>query len=119
MTNNSGYINETADTVNETELFQFCGQYRLTTVQMQEKHLICDKRIIYIDKNVKLLKNQCLGFAYLESNCIIKIKIGFSMVTWLKTGCLSELTVWFLFKFFLIAIQLRGYPWLTRIDQIS
>ena len=32
LTNNSGYINETADTVNENEVFQFRGQYRLTTV---------------------------------------------------------------------------------------
>ena len=32
LTNNNGYINETADTVNETEVFQFRRQYRLTTV---------------------------------------------------------------------------------------
>ena len=34
LTNNSGYIHKTADTVNETEVFQFLGQYRLTTVNM-------------------------------------------------------------------------------------
>ena len=77
---------------------------------MYEKYTICDKTILYIDKNVKLLKNQCLGFAYLESNCKNKIKIGFSMVTCFKPGYLFELTLWFLFKLkvFLIAIQLLG-----------
>ena len=61
--------------------------------KQEEKYTICDNTILYIAKNVKLLKNQCLGFgfAYLKSNCKNKIKIGFSMVTCLKTGYLSDL----------------------------
>ena len=48
FTNNSGFINETGDTVNETEEFQFRGQYRLTTVKMDNTKIMTD---IKIDEN--------------------------------------------------------------------
>ena len=49
LTNNSGYINETADTVNENEVFQFRGQYRLTTVILE----ICIKKNYIISSQIK------------------------------------------------------------------
>ena len=44
--------------------FKIARKLKLFKHKMQEKHTICDKRILYININEKLLSKQCLGFAY-------------------------------------------------------
>ena len=46
--------------------FKIGHKLKLFKNKMQEKYRICEKTILYIGKNVKLLKHQILGFAYLE-----------------------------------------------------
>ena len=69
LTNNNGYINETADTVNENEVFQFRGQYRLTTVIRAKLLISYSRYFIYVLERTQEEK-YFTGINYHMSTCI-------------------------------------------------